>query len=289
MQLTEDLLFFSKEEIDNLTDNWSDLEIAKKFGISYATVRKARIAHNVKTFTQKTGLVRIAETGELRKKGSVRGVIRQDNLDVTYFSAIDTPKKAYWLGMLLADGWSTLRNGVPKEVGLACSPKDIHILQEFQKEINHEGRIIIKTNKNSLKKGKISQIATIRITCQEFTRLAIEAGVTPRKSGKLCIPLSVHDFPAEFCRGFFDGDGSISEKNFTFICGSAGFQKELQAFIQTYTGVRLYPAALLSPTTGKPVERLSGYKKDRGVLEWMYVDPDPCLERKYKKFVGSWF
>jgi hypothetical protein len=289
MPSIDDQIFFTKEEIDHLTDNWSDLEIAKKLNISYAKVRKARVIHNVKTFTQKTGLVRIEKTGELRKKGSVRGVARSDNLDVTYFSSINTPKKAYWLGMLLADGWSTLRNGVPKEIGLACSPKDIHILQEFQKEINHEGKIVIKTNKNSLKKDKISQIATIRVTCQEFTRLAIEAGVKPRKSGKLQIPHFVHSFPAAFCRGFFDGDGSISEKNFTFICGSAGFQKELQAFIRTHTGVTLYPAALISPTTGKPVERLSGYKKDRKVLEWMYAVPDPCLERKYRKFVGSWF
>ena len=282
-------LFFTKEQINCLTDNWSDLEIAKKLNISYATVRSARIAHDVKTFTQKTGLVRIAKTGELRKKGSVRGVVRSDNLDVTYFSSIDTPKKSYWLGMLLADGWSTLRNGVPKEVGLACSPKDIDILQEFQKEIKHEGKIVIKTNKNSLKKGKISHIATIRVTCQKFTQLAIEAGVKPRKSGKLYIPNSAYNFPAAFCRGFFDGDGSISEKNFTFICGSSKFQKDLQTFIQVHTGATLYPAALISPITGKLVERLSGYKKDRTVLEWMYEDSTPCLERKYKKFVGSWF
>lgn len=279
---------FSYEELDRLTDSMSDLEISFLTGHSYAAVRKARLAHGLKTFTQKTGLVRIAETGELRRKGSVRGAVRSDGLIDDYFREVDSPNKAYWLGALYADGWVTLRNGVPKETGLAVQPDDAAWLQEFQRDIGHSGRIVIKENRNSLAKGGLSAVATLRVTCQRFTEYAISAGVIPRKSGRLSLPAISTELAPDFCRGLFDGDGSIGEKNFTLICGDKSFTEEVQQLIERCTGSTLYPESPLSPTTGRPVWRLSGYKKDRRVLTWMYQGRRPVLARKYEKFSRYW-
>jgi len=281
-------LAFTAEEINALTDQWSDLEIAAQHRLAYSAVRKARLAHGVKTFTQKTGLVRIAETGELRRKGSVRGAVRTDGLQDDYFACIDNPEKAYWIGLLMADGWVTLREGVPKEVGLACHPQDDELLTFFGKAIGSSGRIVTKTNNRSYSSSGKSQISTIRITCQAFTRHAIAAGVKTRKSGCLVLPPAAHLFPSDFCRGFFDGDGSICHRSFTFICGSADFQQELMALIRYETGHALHPAIVISPNNGKGVERLSGYRKDKSVLDWMYQRNSPALSRKYLKYITHW-
>lgn len=281
-------LAFTKAEIDLLTNKWSDAEIGVRLGLAYSAVRKARLFHGVQTFTQKTGLVKIGETGELRPKGSVRGAVRQDELDDRYFAEIDAPEKAYWIGLLLADGWVCCRNEVPKEVGLACQLQDEEILDAFKVATGYSGRIVRKTNNRSLSFSGQSTIATLRITCQTFTRHAMEAGIQQRKSGQLSLPLAAHLFPAEFCRGFFDGDGSICDRNFTFICGSESFQRELSTLIAVETGCCLFPAAPLSPVTGKAVERLTGYRKDKPVLDWMYQSTSPALSRKLAKYRKYW-
>lgn len=281
-------LAFSAEELDKLTDQWSDLEIAFRFGLAYSAVRKARLTYGLKTFTQKTGLVKIGLTGELRPKGSVRGAVRSDSLQDDYFAVVDTHEKAYWLGLLMADGWACLRNGVPKEIGLACHPGDDELLFAFQKAIGHTGRITTKTNKRSFKQGGISEISTLRVTCQTFTKHAIEAGIALRKSGCLKLPVGAKLFPADFCRGFMDGDGSIGTINFTLICGSEGFQSELSQLIEQETGHRLHPATPISPTTGRGVPRLTGYRKDKAVLDWVYQRKSPCLSRKYAKYLKHW-
>ena len=279
---------FTKEEIDELTDKWSDKEIAERTGYAYSRVRKARLHYGLKTFTQKTGLVKIGATGETRRKGSVRGAVRMDGLNDRFFEKINTPTKAYWLGFLLADGWVAYRGLIPKETGLALQVKDEEHLELFKNDTGYSGRIVRKLNKNSLSKNGLSMLATIRITCQRFTEHAIKAGIKPRKSGKLQIPPEAHKFPSDFVRGFADGDGSIGEKNFTFICGSREFQTELRDFILEHTGHELYPAAVLSPTTGKPLERLSGYIKDKPVLDWMYHNSERYLARKLNNYRRYW-
>lgn len=279
---------FSYEELDTLTDKMSDMEISFQTGHSYAVVRKARLHHGIKTFTQKTGLVKIGETGELRPKGSVRGAVRDDALRDDFFQKIDDPAKAYWLGALIADGWTTLRNGRPKEVGLAVAPGDVEWLVAFQGSIGHSGKIVIKENRRSLAASGVSAVATVRVTCQRFTQYAIEAGVALRKSGSTRVPALPGELASHFCRGLFDGDGSIGKVSFALICNGEAFADEMQQLIGCHTGAVLKKSAPTSPVTGKPVFRLTGYRKDRKVLQWMYQGQQPVLARKYEKFSMFW-
>jgi hypothetical protein len=280
-------LAFTKEQIDKLTDELTDTEIATLTGIAYSAVRRARLFYNVKTFTQKTGLVKIKETGELRKKGSVRGVIRSDGLIIDYFKEIDTPEKAYWLGLLLADGWTTCRNNIPKEVGLALKLEDKEALEQLKRDVKYSGQITDKINKNSYKKGE-SVLSTLRITCQKFTEYTIAAGIQERKSGKLKLPKGAYAFPSCFCRGYFDGNGSINERNFSFICVSEDFNTELNTFLEENAQSRLNPSFQVSSKTGKPVWRLTGYRQDKKLLSWLYNSEGFKLHRKHEKFLTYW-
>lgn len=281
-------LAFSREELEALTDQWSDKEIAIRFNLAYSAVRKARIHFGIKTFTQKTGMVRIAATGELRPKGSVRGAKRKDGLDDEFFKVINNKEKAYWLGALFSDGWVTLRDGKPKEVGLAVKQSDEQWLKDFQESIGHTGKIAVKENKKSLSKTGLSTLCVLRVTCQRFTRYAIEAGVIPRKSGFLKAPDIQHALVRHFVRGLFDGDGSIGEKNFALICNNLSFCNEIKNLIEKHTGIALRISSPCSPVTGKPVYRLTGYRKDKHVLTWLYQDQSPVLARKYEKFSRFW-
>ena len=286
--LPEKPLAFTKGEIDDLTSRWSDAEIASRLGIAYSAVRKARIAHGIQTFTQKTGLVKIRETGELRPKGSVRGVVRSDGLDDRYFEKIDSPEKAYWLGLLVADGWVSSRAGVPKEVGLALQLQDREVVEGFKAATGYSGRVTQSTHYNSLSRSGMNTLATLRVTCQAFARHAMEAGLQERKSGRLVMPPAAYEFSADFCRGYFDGNGSIAEGQFAFICGSSDFQRDLRALIAVETGCVLRPSASCSPISGKPVERLTGCKRDKAVLDWIYKGKVPCMPRKLSKYQRCW-
>jgi hypothetical protein len=288
MQSASQQSVFLYNELDYLTDHWSDSEIAKRLGLSYALVRKERIQYGIQTFTQKTGMVRMKETGELRPRGSVRGVIRKDGLIEDYFKEIDSNEKAYWLGALMADGWSTLRNGKPKEIGLAVNPKDVDWIQSFQNSIKHSGAIETKTNKKSLSNCGFNTVATIRVTCQRFTHFAIQAGVVPNKSGKLKFPDIDDAYNSHFVRGLFDGDGWIGPKAFALICVSELFCNEVQNVIYRHTGRRLKATCPVSRLTGKPIYRLTGYRKDYQAIAWIYSDECLSMKRKYKKYLMFW-
>lgn len=281
-------LNISFEDLDELTNTYNDHEIAKLLGSNYCSVATLRASYGVKTFTQKTGLIKIAATGEVRKKGSVRGAVRTDGLKEDYFCLIDTPEKAYWLGLLFADGWVSFRKGQPKELGLALKVADKNHVVTFKNAVGYSGKIVEHINRNTLKAGGVSVLATVRITAQRFTANAIQAGITPNKSGNLKLTDSTKVYPSSFVRGYFDGDGSLCDRNFTFICNSVEYAEELQTLIKDATGHTLYLAYAESPTSKKQVARLSGYRKNKDVLHWMYSDPNPYLQRKYETFLTYW-
>lgn len=281
-------LKISFEELDKLTDSYNDREIARLLNSNYATVNAIRNQYGIKTFTQKTGLVKIGLTGELRKKGSVRGAVRTDGLKENYFLTIDEPNKAYWLGMLFADGWVSYRNGVPKETGLAFKSTDIDHVYAFKNAVAYPGRVIVKENKQSLTKNKISELATVRITSQRFTLNAVNAGVIPRKSGQIVLTPSCKVYPASFLRGYFDGDGSLCKNLFTFICNSLEYANQINELIREHTGKTLKLTQVYSQLTNKQVARLTGVRKDKEILQWMYSEKGDRLPRKHQRFLDYW-
>ena len=142
--------------------------------------------------------------------------------------------------------------------GCGICGTDLHILEDFKKATGYSGRITQKTNKRSLAKSGESTISTLRITSQRFTKHAIEAGIKPRKSGNTTLPASALIYPGSFCRGFFDGDGSISYRNFTFICNSESFTNELKDLITKSK----YDIKLVEEKINLQVQNIEEHKKN---------------------------
>lgn len=122
-------------------------------------------------------------------------------LDENYFSNIDTPAKAYFLGFLASDGclWSDDYRFLVK---LQLQQRDKHILELFSKEV--------KTNK-PLIKVQNGNYFCIEICSETMFKDLMNLGLTPKKTQTYKIKVLKHKkLMPHFLRGFFDGDGCIT-------------------------------------------------------------------------------
>ena len=126
-------------------------------------------------------------------------MIRVNNFNDDYFETIDTEDKAYFLGLLFADGnVYTARY----RVQITLANEDAYILKAFANCIGYTGKMYID-------RGKYSKlILPSKKMCADLTKL----GCTPNKSLTLQFPTEVpNDLMNHFIRGYFDGDGHISK------------------------------------------------------------------------------
>ena len=126
-------------------------------------------------------------------------MIRVNNFNDDYFETIDTEDKAYFLGLLFADGnVYTARY----RVQITLANEDAYILKAFADCIGYTGKMYIDREKYS------KLILPSKKMCADLTRL----GCTPNKSLTLQFPTEVPDeLMHHFIRGYFDGDGHISK------------------------------------------------------------------------------
>jgi len=147
-------------------------------------------------------------------------------LNNNYFENIDTEKKAYFLGLITADG-CIFKNSLI----IYLQEEDGYILEELIKELNY-GKVNFKKRVNERCKNQ----KYVQITSKKLIQDLKKYGIIPNKSHKTYFPEISEKFYSHFIRGVFDGDGSIScpknKSNFTFnICGNyeliSGIQKIL--------------------------------------------------------------
>jgi hypothetical protein len=129
---------------------------------------------------------------------------RVNNFNDDYFETIDTEDKAYFLGLLFADGnIYAARN----RVQLTLANEDAYILQAFATAIGYTGKMYIDREKYS------KLILPSKKMCEDLIKL----GCTPNKSLTLQFPTEVSDkLMHHFIRGCFDGDGSVSRRGNSF-------------------------------------------------------------------------
>ncbi|MEO8393253.1 MAG: LAGLIDADG family homing endonuclease [Chloroflexota bacterium] len=123
----------------------------------------------------------------------------------------------------------------------------------------------------------------------------VAKGLVPAKTAILQWPSDLPEaLESHFVRGYFDGDGTVSEsivknssgyttklRTLAFACGSDDFAQSLHTIIQQRTGA--------SGKIWHPVETcasVSFNRKDdiRAIGELMYADGDLHLPRKYQKW-----
>lgn len=161
-----------------------------------------------------------------------------------YFESIDSEEKAYFLGLIFADG-----NVMDSRLTLLLAEEDSKVLDILLKNIKPDGRINFLDRKNP--KWKNCRIFSIHN--KEIVKDLNGWGVLQRKRyTTLSIPNIDHSLIRHFIRGFMDGDGFISYrgyyshrkngwKNYTFrkVIGFTNSSKEFLVEISNFLSEEL--------------------------------------------------
>lgn len=147
------------------------------------------------------------DTSETGSQGA-----RKHFYNENYFKKIDTERKAYFLGFILADGCIYLganKNSYRFQMNLQI--KDRYILEELQKDIGSDYKIQDKQFGYN-KDGNLKFASLLKINSSKLCEDLINLGVIPRKSMKqeMKEDLIPNNLVKHFIRGYFDGNGSCS-------------------------------------------------------------------------------
>ena len=150
------------------------------------------------------------------------------NSNNDYFKNIDSFDKAYFLGLLAADGSIVKRNGTNSwSVTLCLTEEDEYILHRF----NEYGKFKQKIRTIHAKDPKPRK--EIHINSFNMKKDLEKYGIIPRKSytDSVFIPQMPHHLIGHFIRGYFDGNGiAFSNGNIGF-CGSKKIIEDIHDFL----------------------------------------------------------
>lgn len=243
--------------------------IGKKLEISEKTIKK------------------ILDKNNIKQRSRAEQKLIDNHFDINFFKKIDTEEKAYILGLFYSDGYVS-----KSESGFELNIRDIDILEKIKNYIG--GDFNVKTRKRQYKGNEI-EMCSYRIASEIIARQLKELGVFERKSLILQFPsddIVPDNLKRHFIRGYFDGDGSISQYGNkkqikTLYCGCVSFISKLNDY--------LYKKNVINRSSlnfGKDKDRKifcsiewSGFKNMKSLFEYMYNDSNIYGNRKYNKFL----
>lgn len=203
-----------------------------------------------------------------------------------YFDIIDTPNKAYILGLLYADGNNHINHN---SITISLQEQDLHILQSIKKELEYEGPIRLNPLHEKNKKYKNQWV--LCINDEHMSNQLKQLGVVNNKSLILTFPEFIPDnLLSHFIRGYFDGDGNIyydckRSKCQTQTVGTKDFCEKLSCILNSNNCKNniKHPKQCSENTY---VIQTSGNKSSNIFLSWMYQNADLKLERKYQQYLS---
>ena len=231
-------------------------------------------------------IIRILNKNGIKRRKHTRSLYNK-----AYFNEINSKEKAYFLGLLYADGCN-----YEKGITLSLQMEDYKIIETFKKSIGFTGKINYRNHTNPKYKG----IVRIKIHDEHISNQLSNLGVVPRKSLVTKYPNIPKELYPHFIRGVFDGDGCISlykvyNKYNTCqfsIMGNILFIKKIEEIINENCN---FSKGYLHKNK-KHDENIvslvySGKKKINKIIDWLYLNSDELyLERKFLKFkqVKKW-
>ena len=219
-----------------------------------------------------------AINGLLRRNGykskSQSELQRKYPIKENFFDVINTEEKAYFLGLLYADGCNaTNRNTV------------ILSLKEDDKEILEKLNSLLQPKK-PLGHTKSGQ-TTLLISNKHISQRLTELGCHRAKTYSLMFP-SEEQVPKylvrHFVRGYFDGDGWVGEKAISIV-STLNFCNSLAEILNQELNVNSY-IRTRHPERKNNIRMLELSKKAaRKFLIWIYKDSNIHLQRKHDRYL----
>lgn len=210
-----------------------------------------------------------------------------------FFEVIDTEAKAYFLGLMYADGnvqktQSKVCKNIQHKVTLGMLDKEL--LELFKRSIN--GNFPIK--EKVIRNGKT--FYKLILTSKKMVEDLEDKGCIERKSLVLRFPRISKELLPDFIRGYFDGDGSIfsstqrvKRNNATFsytrpvihICGTKEFLESLLSVLEL-------PITCLKKEKRRVTNcwyiRFDSYPRVEKFYNFLYTNKVIYLTRKKDKF-----
>ena len=215
---------------------------------------------------------------------------RKYTINENYFDDIDTPDKAYILGLLYADGYNNPNNN---SIVLSLDIKDKKLLEEIKKKCGSNKPLNCYTYKH--KDGYVDRRPCIlTLTSKHMCESLAKHGMISNKSFVLTFPTFLSpNLYSHFFRGYFDGDGCLyhnkkENKNLIQLTSSKIFCIEAQKYLQETLGINVYMMHNKGHTDNTWNLRIFAKSYVKKFMDWIYQDATIYLHRKYdlyNKFV----
>jgi hypothetical protein len=173
----------------------------------------------------------------LRACGVVVDYYREVNHD--YFEAVDCEEKAYWLGVLAADGCVCRRDkdGTRSPtISLDLATRDREHVEWFRRCVGSTHTVYVRNPKKT-KWGNSTGTASIQFRSKKMADDLAKLGIVPRKS----LTAEPWDGPPElmrhYWRGVVDGDGCLSFVAGRWVVHLVGSRLMVAAFLAFAKGV----------------------------------------------------
>jgi len=237
-------------------------KVKAKFGIGDRVLKNILVSNNV----------HIRNTSEAN---------RDNTVDEQYFEKIDTRDKAYFLGLIYADGHNNVKGG---QIVLNLHEKDLEILEKYRESIGYTGKI--GTWKRQAPRSNLRVVA---IRSKKLSTDLEKLGCTQQKTLVLKYPYWMdYGLQMDFIRGFFDGDGSISRTGKYSVSVSFIAIKDMAEGIAWYLGKFIRKKVTVSKwTKGKYTiddlrhVRITSKKDMKTIMDEWYKDTNTYIKRKH--------
>lgn len=248
--------------LQDYLNKFKAISICKKYNICHPTLMRI-----------------IKSKGFKAKKGTE--VNKKYSCNEDYFENIDSLDKAYFLGLIVADG-----NVIKRTLEIALQEGDSYILQIFKNLIKSNHPIKLRKKK----KETHFNMKRLSIVSEKMVNDLSKYGVIPNKSFKTYFPEIPEEFYSHFIRGVFDGDGCIwkGTKNTKIfnICGNTDLVKKIQEILVKNLQISCTKINNNTKTNKHFVSFTNAKKEDiEKIYKYLYRDCKYLyLKRKKQKF-----
>lgn len=230
--------------------------------------------------TSRTPIGRILKTHNIQiRDDSHKG--RLYTIDESYFEVINTPNKAYILGLFYSDGMNKESTGLIK---IELQERDSEILYKIREELKSD--YPIKKHELSKNNPNHSDTYCFQFVNRKISKDLAKLGVINNKSLTLLFPTCIpREYMRDFLRGYVDGDGHIrtKEKHIITICSSKMFCEDAQKYLVNELNICAKINNTKNPST--KVIHINKIEHVKKILDYLYCGSELYINRKYSAYL----
>ncbi len=249
------------------TGEYTIAKIAKEHELNTTRVRRILLKHGLSDFSTKSRLCRTF------------------TINHNYFDIIDNERKAYWLGLLYADGNNNNKNSC---IRIGLQEEDRELLEKFKIDVNSDKPLLF--TEISKKNPKWKNSYTMAISSRNMSNRLVELGCIPAKSLILKFPTE-EQVPAHllrhFLRGMWDGDGSSSlyfTNSKMHMTANLVGTTNICENVKNLLNANNFKCSIYKRNDKTQVVVLTGNVNVYLFYKWLYNEAEIFMHRKYMKF-----